>query len=69
MKVYTDQPAVQIYIGRKTSNELLNKDSVEFHTEKWNLFLRLKVFPDAKPRRFLKCNFEKRRNLSARHYF
>ena len=46
MKVYTDQPAVQIYVGGKTSNELLNKDSVEFHTESGICF-ETQVFPDA----------------------
>ena len=33
MKVYTDQPAVQIYVGGKLLMNFLNKDSVEFHTE------------------------------------
>ena len=46
MKVYTDQPAVQIYVGGKTSNELLNKESVEYHTESGICF-ETQVFPDA----------------------
>ena len=46
MKVYTDQPAVQIYVGGKTSNELLNKESVEYHTESGICF-ETQIFPDA----------------------
>ncbi len=46
MKVYTDQPAVQIYVGGKTSDELQNKESVEYHTESGICF-ETQVFPDA----------------------
>lgn len=46
MKVYTDQPAVQIYVGGKTSEELVNKESVAFHTESGICF-ETQVFPDA----------------------
>ncbi len=46
MKVYTDQPAVQIYVGGKTSDELQNKESVKYHTESGICF-ETQVFPDA----------------------
>ena len=46
MKVYTDQPAVQIYVGGKTSDELHNKDSVKFHTESGICF-ETQNYPDA----------------------
>ena len=46
MKVYTDQPAVQIYVGGKTSDELQNKESVEYHTESGICF-ETQIFPDA----------------------
>jgi aldose 1-epimerase len=46
MKVYTDQPAVQIYVGGKTSEELQNKNLVEYHTESGICF-ETQVFPDA----------------------
>ena len=46
MKVYTDQPAIQIYVGGKTSDELQNKESVEYHTESGICF-ETQVFPDA----------------------
>lgn len=46
MKVYTDQPAVQIYVGGKTSAELQNKESVDYHTESGICF-ETQVFPDA----------------------
>jgi aldose 1-epimerase len=46
MKVYTDQPAVQIYVGGKTSDELVNKEFVKFHTESGICF-ETQVFPDA----------------------
>lgn len=46
MNVYTDQPAVQIYVGGKTSDELQNKDLVEFHTESGICF-ETQIFPDA----------------------
>ena len=46
MKVYTDQPAVQIYVGGKTSDELQNTESVEYHTESGICF-ETQVFPDA----------------------
>ena len=43
MKVYTDQPAVQIYVGGKTSDELQNKESVNI-TQKAEFVLKLKSF-------------------------
>lgn len=46
MKVYTDQPGVQIYVGGKTSDELQNKNSVKFHTESGICF-ETQNFPDA----------------------
>ncbi len=46
MKVYTDQPAVQIYVGGKTSDEIQNKKSVKYHTESGICF-ETQVFPDA----------------------
>ena len=46
MKVYTDQPAVQIYVGGKTSDELQNKESVKYHTESGICF-ETQAFPDA----------------------
>lgn len=46
MKVITDQPAVQIYVGGKTADELMNKDSVKYHTESGICF-ETQTFPDA----------------------
>ena len=46
MNVFTDQPAVQIYVGGKTSEELQNKNLVEYHTESGICF-ETQVFPDA----------------------
>ncbi len=46
MKVYTNQPSVQIYVGGKTANELKNKENIAFHSESGICF-ETQVFPDA----------------------
>ena len=46
MKVYTNQPAVQIYVGGKTVDELKNKENTTFHSESGICF-ETQVFPDA----------------------
>lgn len=46
MKVFTDQPAVQIYVGGKTADELQNKENANYHTESGICF-ETQTFPDA----------------------
>lgn len=46
MKIYTNQPSVQIYVGGKTSAKLQNKNSVKFHKESGICF-ETQNFPDA----------------------
>lgn len=46
MKVFTDQPSVQIYVGGKTAEGLNNKNLVKYHTESGICF-ETQLFPDS----------------------